>query len=132
MFVLTGMSHFVGMRGDFINMVPPALPEPGLLVTLAGLLELAGAVGLLLPQTVLWASGGLAALLIAMFPANVYAATNDLMIGDAVAMPLVPRTLIQVAYLSATLAVLTFHVRARRQVPATAPRSEVPHPDTAR
>src|SRR5918997_3845091 len=74
MFVLTGMSHFVGMRADLIAMVPPALPAPDLLVTITGVLELAGAVGLLLPQTVRWASSGLAVLLVVMFPANVYAA----------------------------------------------------------
>ncbi len=132
MFVLTGTSHFGSMRDDFISMVPPALPEPGLLVTLSGLLELTCAAGLLLPQTVLWASGGLSALLLAMFPANIYAATQDLMVGDTEAMPLIPRTLIQVVYLSATLAVLAFQLRARRQVPATSiPQSEVPQPDTA-
>jgi hypothetical protein len=32
MFILTGVSHFVGMREDLINMVPPALPEPAVLV----------------------------------------------------------------------------------------------------
>ncbi|PUB25970.1 putative membrane protein [Promicromonospora sp. AC04] len=119
MFVLTGTSHFGSMRDDFISMVPPALPEPGLLVTLSGLLELAGAVGLLLPPTVLWASGGLTALLLAMFPANIYAASQGLMVGSTEAMPLVPRTLIQVVYLSATVAVLAFQLRARRMARRT-------------
>jgi uncharacterized membrane protein len=114
MFVLTGTSHFGSMRDDFISMVPPALPEPGLLVTLSGLLELAGAVGLLLPRTALWASAGLAAMLLAVFPANIYAASQGLMVGDTEAMPLLPRTLLQVVYLSATVAVLTFQLRARR------------------
>lgn len=133
MFVLTGMSHFVGMRGDFINMVPPVLPEPGLLVTISGLLELAGAVGLLLPRTALWASGGLTALLLAVFPANVYAATQGLMVGDSEAMPLVPRALIQVVYVSATLAVLTRQLRVRRQVLANDTYQDgVRQPDTAR
>ena len=47
MFVLTGAAHFVGMRAELISMVPPGLPAPGLLVTVTGLLELAGAAGLL-------------------------------------------------------------------------------------
>ena len=45
MFVVTGGSHFVGMRADLISMVPPMLPEPGLLVTITGVLELAGRPG---------------------------------------------------------------------------------------
>lgn len=114
MFVLTGVSHFVGMRQDLVAMVPPALPEPGLLVTVTGVLELAGAAGLLLRRTAPWAAAGLAALLVAMFPANVYAAVSGLTIGDAPAMALVPRTLLQLVFLAATLAVLADHAGRRR------------------
>ena len=114
MFVLTGVSHFVGMRQDLINMVPPALPEPGLLVTVTGVLELAGAAGLLWRRTAPWAAGGLSALLVAMFPANVYAAVEGLTVGGAPATALVPRTLMQLIFLAATLTVLAHHVRKRR------------------
>lgn len=114
MFVLTGVSHFVGMREDLITMVPPALPNPGLLVTLTGLLELAGAVGLLLPRTTPWAAGGLSLLLVAMFPANVHAALEGLTLGGAPAMALLPRTLLQLVFLAATSAVLWSHVRRDR------------------
>jgi uncharacterized membrane protein len=117
MFVVTGVSHFVGMREDLIAMVPPALPAAGLLVTLTGVLELAGAVGLLVPRTVAWAAGGLAALLVAMFPANVYAAVEGLTLGGAPAMALVPRTLLQVVFLAATLVVLVAYIpRPRRSL----------------
>jgi uncharacterized membrane protein len=115
MFVVTGVSHFVGMREDLIAMVPPALPAAGLLVTLTGVLELAGAVGLLVPRTVAWAAGGLAALLVVMFPANVYAAVEGLTLGGAPAMALVPRTLLQVLFLAATLAVLVAYIPRRRR-----------------
>ncbi len=114
MFLLTGVSHFVGMRAELISMVPPALPAPGLLVTITGVLELAGALGLLLPRTVPWAAAGLAALLVAMFPANVYAAVAGLTISGAPAMALVPRALLQLLFLAATLAVLVSHIRSRR------------------
>jgi uncharacterized membrane protein len=53
--------------------VPPRLPAPGLLVTVTGVLELLGAVGLLLPATRMTAAGFLLLLMLAMFPANVYA-----------------------------------------------------------
>lgn len=46
MFLLTGVVHFVYMRAELINMVPPSLPNPDLLVTITGLLEIAGAIGL--------------------------------------------------------------------------------------
>src|ERR1700756_4035572 len=52
MFVLTGFPHFAPqLRRDLIAIVPPRLPAPGYLVTLTGLLELLGAVGLLVPET---------------------------------------------------------------------------------
>ena len=110
MFVVTGGSHFVGMREDLISMVPPALPDPGLLVTLTGVLELAGAVGLLWRRTAPWAAAGLSVLLVAMFPANVYAALEGLILGGAPAMALIPRTLLQVVFLAATLTVLACRI----------------------
>src|SRR3954471_12986849 len=74
MFVMTGVAHFVpGMRRDMIAIVPPRLPASGLLVTITGVLELVGAVGLLYPLTRLAAAVCLFMLMLAMFPANVYA-----------------------------------------------------------
>jgi uncharacterized membrane protein len=108
MFTLTGVVHFVYLREELIAMVPPALPAPGLLVTITGVLELAGAVGLLLPRTAPWAAAGLSALLLVMFPANVHAAL------EGTGTPLLPRTLMQVLFLAATLAVVVHHVRTRR------------------
>lgn len=109
MFTLTGVVHFAYMREELIAMVPPALPAPGLLVTVTGVLELAGAAGLLLPRTAPWAAGGLSLLLVAMFPANVHAAL------EGTGTPLLPRTLMQVLFLAATLAVVAHHARARRE-----------------
>ena len=40
MFAMTGTAHFVGMRDELVAMVPPALPNPALLVTLTGAAEL--------------------------------------------------------------------------------------------
>ncbi|AKS32402.1 DoxX family protein [Mycolicibacterium goodii] len=75
MFVLTGIAHFVNpLRRDMIAIVPPRLPAPGLLVTVTGVLELLGAVGLLYPPTRTTAAVCLFALMLAMFPANIHAA----------------------------------------------------------
>ena len=114
MFTMTGMAHFVGMRDDLVAMVPPALPNPELLVTITGLMELAGAVALLVPRTAGPAAVALTGLLVSMFPANVYAATHDL----TELMPLLPRTLMQLVFLAATVAVawpwVTEQIRSRR------------------
>lgn len=120
MFTVTGIAHFVGMRQDLIDMVPPALPAPGLLVTVTGVLELIGAAALLHRRTAPWSAGGLSLMLIAMFPANVHLALNgtDLPWDDR----LVPRTAMQVVFLAATLAVTVHYTRERR---TPAPRQPV-------
>ena len=75
MFVLTGVAHFAPpLRGSLIAIVPPRLPAPGLLVSVTGVLELLGAVGLLIPATRIAAGVCLLLLMVAMFPANIYAA----------------------------------------------------------
>ncbi|MBW5446085.1 hypothetical protein GE107_08425 [Cohnella sp. CFH 77786] len=111
MFILTGSVHFVFMRDEIIRMVPPALPYPDLIVTITGVLEWAGAIGLLCRPTVAWAAGGLSLLLIAMFPANVFIALEGLATSPEDA--LIPRTLMQIVFLSATLAILIFYLRHR-------------------
>ncbi|BBX86034.1 DoxX family protein [Mycolicibacterium aubagnense] len=74
MFTMTGVAHFVPrMRRDMIAIVPPRLPSPELLVTITGALELLGAVGLLYPPTRIAAATCLFLLMLAMFPANIYA-----------------------------------------------------------
>src|ERR1044071_2132245 len=74
MFVVTGIAHFVNpLRRDMISIVPPRLPAPVLLVTVTGVLELLGAAGLLYPPTRVAAAACLFLLMVAMFPANVYA-----------------------------------------------------------
>ncbi|XRQ04708.1 DoxX family membrane protein [Actinomadura welshii] len=111
MFTVTGIAHFVGMRQELIDMVPPALPAPGLLVTVTGVLELAGAAGLLWGRTAPWAAGGLSLMLVGMFPANVHLALNgtDLPWDDR----LLPRTAMQLVFLAATLAVAVHRARER-------------------
>jgi len=75
MFFFTASAHFAPRtRGDLIGMVPPFLPMPGVLVTLTGIAELAGAVGLLIAPLARAAAYGLMLLLIALFPANIQAA----------------------------------------------------------
>ena len=132
MFVLTGVSHFAGMRADLINMVPPMLPEPGLLITITGVLEVVGAAGLLWHRTAPWAAGGLAAMLLVMFPANVYAAVEGLSLGGSPATPLLPRTLMQLLFLAAALSVVAYHARRRRPALSVAHDTDNAHEATGR
>src|SRR6266478_5069059 len=66
MFLFTSVSHFAPMKKDLIAMVPPGFPRPDLLVLATGVLELAGAAGLLIEATRLWAACGLILLMAAM------------------------------------------------------------------
>ncbi|HEX8870561.1 MAG TPA: hypothetical protein VF821_33150 [Lentzea sp.] len=107
MFVLTGGAHFIGLREELIAMVPPFLPEPGLLVSATGVLELAGAAALLWSRTAGWSALGLSAMLVAMFPANVHKALSGPVPWDD---QLVPRTLMQVVFLAATVPVARYYL----------------------
>jgi uncharacterized membrane protein len=69
-FVAAGILHFVATP-LFAKIMPPALPDPVLLVRVSGLFELLGGLGVLLPATQRYAAWGLAALLLAVWPANV-------------------------------------------------------------
>jgi uncharacterized membrane protein len=105
MFVVTGAAHFVNpLRRDMIAIVPPRLPSPELLVTATGALELLGAAGLLLPSTRLAAAACLFVLMLAMFPANVYASRMPNP-PKSMTTRLDVRTAEQVLYLGAALVV---------------------------
>ncbi len=56
--------------------MPPVLPHPLFLIRLSGVAELAGGLGLLIPMRSIQviAGWGLALMLIAIFPANIYMA----------------------------------------------------------
>ena len=105
MFVLTGVAHFAApLRAALIAIVPPQLPQPGLLVTVTGVLEFVGAVGLLVPSTRVAAALCLLLLMLAMFPANIYAARMpDPPKSMTTQLPL--RTAEEVIYLAAAIVV---------------------------
>jgi len=75
-----GVMHFVSPKG-FERIVPKQLPSPRGLVYLSGVFEILGGVGLLFPFSQHLAAWGLVALFIAVFPANVNMAMNDLPLG---------------------------------------------------
>lgn len=103
MFALTASAHFTKSRADLVRMVPPNLPQPELLITLTGILEIAGAIGLLLPASRIPAGIGLVLLLIALFPANAYAAKAGLSMRGRRVLGVVPRGIIQIVFIAAVV-----------------------------
>jgi uncharacterized membrane protein len=81
-FVLAGLNHF-RTPAIYLGMMPPALAWPAGLVAVSGVAEVAGGLGLLLPGTRRAAGWGLIALLVAVFPANLYVARLGHMPGLA-------------------------------------------------
>jgi len=107
LFAGMGISHFVPrVRRGMRAMIPPALrrpgfPSPAVLVAFTGVCELAGAIGLAAPWQLLglewvrWLAGAaLVVFLIAVFPANAYAADHPEKFGRA-AFPFWPRFVAQ-------------------------------------
>jgi len=74
-FAVAGVSHFV-IPGVFESIVPRWVPNAHAAVLWSGVAEIAGAIGLLVPQTRVVAAWGLIALLVAVFPANVQMLVN--------------------------------------------------------
>ena len=74
-YMLAGTLHF--LRPDiYMTIMPPYIPWHLAMVYISGAAEFAGGAGLLIPQLRRAAAWGLVALLIAVFPANVYMATS--------------------------------------------------------
>jgi len=103
MFLFAASAHWGKQRAELIAMVPRAFPRPDLMVSATGVLEILGAVGLLIPAIVPVAAVCLALLLIALFPANIRAARERLTIGGRPATALPLRTLLQLVFLAAVL-----------------------------
>ena len=72
----SGIYHFVNAP-MYIAMMPEALPAHRELVYLSGIAEVAGGLGLILPATRKLAAWGLVLLFVAVFPANINMALND-------------------------------------------------------
>src|SRR5215217_5893836 len=74
-FVFSGVNHFA--RPElYLQIMPPFLPLQRELVYLSGLFEILFGVLLLIPRTSRLAAWGLIALLVAVFPANIFMAMN--------------------------------------------------------
>ncbi|ELZ94726.1 DoxX family membrane protein [Haloferax volcanii] len=79
LYVLAGVMHFV-VPNAYAQVVPPVFPAALALVYVSGVVEIALGVGVVVRRTQRVAAWGLIALLIAVFPANVYMATSDIVL----------------------------------------------------
>lgn len=121
MFLFTAATHFSSLKYDLAAMIPPPLTGALWVIYITGLLEMTGAVGLLTRSLRRPAAWSLMALLLAMFPANVYAALSGTTLGGAAATPLLVRTPLQMFWIG----LLWWSTIARRPVPAGSPKSHV-------
>ncbi len=71
LFIAAGVAHF-RITDRFAKVVPPYIPHPRAMVWLSGIAEITLGALLLVPATSRLAAWGLVALLIAVFPANIY------------------------------------------------------------
>jgi uncharacterized membrane protein len=109
MFLLAASAHWGRGRTDLIRMVPPAFPFPAIIITITGVLEILGAVGLLTPRTTRAAAICLAILLVAMFPRNIRAAREHLTMLGRPPTGLVLRSVMQLMFIGALAAVAAFN-----------------------
>lgn len=75
LYIIAGLNHFRVPR-VYERMIPPAFTAPKALNITSGLTEIVFGILLCMPQTSAFAAWGIIALLIAIFPANVYMLMN--------------------------------------------------------
>jgi len=81
-YVVAGVMHFA--RPEFyLPMMPPYLPWHGPLVFLSGVAEVGLGVAVLIPALRPWAAWGIILLLVAVFPANIHIALNNVPVFGA-------------------------------------------------
>ena len=77
--IAAGVLHFTN-TSFYMQIMPPYLPWHLALVYISGVCEVLGGLGLFVPRTRVLAAWGLIALFIAVFPANIHMAVNDVAI----------------------------------------------------
>lgn len=82
-YITAGVTHFIAPEW-FVRIVPPMLPAPLALVYLSGIAEIAVGIGVLIPRTRHYAALATVALLVAVYPANIYMAVSGVMGSELV------------------------------------------------
>jgi uncharacterized membrane protein len=102
-FFSAGVSHFTPLKHEFVKMIPPSFPAKLFLVYVTGVMEIVGAILLAFPQYRLLTSIFLVLFLIAVFPANYYAAQNNITFRGTQALSAASRGSVQVLFIVALL-----------------------------
>ncbi len=107
-YIFAGVMHFAA-PAFYLRIMPPYIPWHAAMVQISGVAEIAGGIGLLVPSVRRLAAWGLVALLIAVFPANIYAATSATAFSPALwlRLPLQPILIWWVLACTRTRAVTT-------------------------
>jgi uncharacterized membrane protein len=85
-YIAAGSLHFI-KPAPYLKIMPPYIPWHAAVVRISGAFEILGGLGLLLPATRRAAAWGLTALLIAVFPANIYMAMHPAETGAVAIAP---------------------------------------------
>ena len=75
-----GIAHLMSPHG-FLAITPDWVTYPAFMVAFTGVAEIAGAIGLMIPQTRKWAAFGLALYALCVWPANFNHAINGITVG---------------------------------------------------
>ena len=100
-FLFTGATHFSDLKQDYAAMIPNPFPKSLWLIYLSGVLEILGAIGLLVPRVRVIAGICLIILLVALFPANINAALNNIPFRGQPPTALWLRALVQIFFVAA-------------------------------
>jgi uncharacterized membrane protein len=79
-YVVAGALHFIKPE-PYLRIMPPYIPWHVAMVRVSGVFEILGGLGLFASETRRSEAWGLIALLIAVFPANIYMATHPIEAG---------------------------------------------------
>lgn len=118
MFLFTASAHFTAMKHDLAAMIPAPFTGSLPIVYATGLLEVAGAIGILLPRTRRLAGIGLVLLMLGMFPANVSAARRGVTLRGEPPSALMWRAPLQLLFIAAIWWTAIHRTREERGTPA--------------
>ena len=111
MLIFTASAHFTKMKSDLVRMIPDWIPQPMAVIYFTGVCEIAGAIGVLFPNTRQAAGIALIVFFIVVFPANVKAARTGVAVGSKRPTPLSLRASMQVLFIALTWWSALWHAR---------------------
>lgn len=75
LYIIAGLNHF-RKPGMYLKIIPPFIPNPKLINVLSGFAEIVFGILLIIPVTSHFGAWGIIAILIAVFPSNIYMYQN--------------------------------------------------------